>query len=301
VGPASRYLIVALVCGCNPLFGLEPTDLRPDPDARDPDRDNDGIADKSDNCIDAANADQQDTDDDGAGDACDGCEFCAPCTVPPSHDDDRDKIADGCDSCPGLPNSDQANGDGDQLGDVCDPDPNRPQRRFLFDGFGVLDSTQWLEGGARWTVTDDRVGPNPSPTQSPYLLQRSGFALASGTGWSIEVAVQPPARGSTVGLVVVGAGAGVNNCLLTNLPSQGYRLVSSSTMGGIFAIPSQTSTVRLRMTAVGVAGQQDLTCEVVGLSTVPQGFTHGVNYPLTLQLFTQVVGPQFQNIDVIGD
>ncbi len=71
------------------------------------DKDNDGIADGIDNCIDIANAQQIDADQDGTGDLCD-------------IDDDNDRIADGEDNCPTTANPKQADTDGDGAGDLCD-------------------------------------------------------------------------------------------------------------------------------------------------------------------------------------
>jgi hypothetical protein len=81
------------------------------------DRDNDGVANASDNCIGTSNANQLDGDSDGAGDACD-------------LDDDNDLVPDADDNCPLAANPDQADADGDGIGDTCDLDA---------DGDGVLD------------------------------------------------------------------------------------------------------------------------------------------------------------------
>src|SRR5574341_2344943 len=76
-------------------------------DACDPDDDNYGVADTTDNCSLVANADQLNTDGDGLGDACDP-------------DDDNDGVADTTDNCPLVANADQLDTDGDGLGDACD-------------------------------------------------------------------------------------------------------------------------------------------------------------------------------------
>jgi hypothetical protein len=83
------------------------------------DADGDGIADGSDNCPSAANADQADTDGDGQGDACDS-------------DDDNDGVADGSDNCRTTANPGQLDLDGDGAGNACDSDD---------DGDGVGDAT----------------------------------------------------------------------------------------------------------------------------------------------------------------
>jgi hypothetical protein len=69
------------VGGNRTTFDLE---LTPPPP---PDADGDGVPDSTDNCVNAANADQANADGDAQGDACDP-------------DDDNDGVADGDDGCP---------------------------------------------------------------------------------------------------------------------------------------------------------------------------------------------------------
>jgi len=62
-----------------------------------PDFDNDGVADKFDNCPTTANSSQTDTDGDGFGDACDNC----PVTYNPDQlDNDHDGTGNECDPTP---------------------------------------------------------------------------------------------------------------------------------------------------------------------------------------------------------
>ncbi len=83
----------------------------------DPDSDNDGIADSTDNCPNDANADQSDNDNDGIGNVCD--------STPNGEivDTDNDGIADNIDNCPNDANADQADNDNDGIGNVCDSTP----------------------------------------------------------------------------------------------------------------------------------------------------------------------------------
>ena len=78
----------------------------------DGDGDGDGVLDSTDNCKDAANANQTDTDGDGQGDACD--------STPNGPDADSDGVPDSTDNCKDAANADQADADGDGTGDACD-------------------------------------------------------------------------------------------------------------------------------------------------------------------------------------
>ena len=158
-------------------------------DACDPDDDDDGAADRRDNCPVVANPSQTDRDHDDVGDACDECpedpeDRCAvsaPCTTAcceqcgRTSDEEADADHDGAcdcegalegpDNCPGVYNRDQRDTDGDGLGDACDEDDDddgspdveelanhSDPRDADTDDDGVIDG---LEGGARYTPGAD--------------------------------------------------------------------------------------------------------------------------------------------------
>ncbi len=81
------------------------------------DSDADGVTDDLDNCPITANPGQEDGDLDGVGDACDNCLANAN---PLQEDGDLDGVGDACDNCPANANPLQEDGDLDGVGDVCD-------------------------------------------------------------------------------------------------------------------------------------------------------------------------------------
>ena len=88
-----------------------------DDNASEPDTDDDGTPDSSDNCPDAANADQLDTDGDGSGNLCDA-------------DDDNDGVADADDAFP-LDPTEWADSDNDGTGDNADTDHSTKASAYL--------------------------------------------------------------------------------------------------------------------------------------------------------------------------
>ncbi len=121
---------------------------------RQPDGDNDGVADSLDNCRAVSNGDQRDADRDGTGDACDsfdnsdsdgdgvqnGSDSCPGTYARTSNgctaDRDHDGVADSSDNCPDSSNSGQQDSDGDGRGDACDSTDSRDS-----DGDGVSNSS----------------------------------------------------------------------------------------------------------------------------------------------------------------
>src|SRR5688572_32057214 len=104
-----RWVVTALLAGCNFVYGLDET--RP---AIDPDGDNVDI--ELDNCPTTSNSDQRDSDDDTFGDACD---VCPNEQTASNHDEDDDGVGDECDVCPAHADfHDDREPDG--VGDACD-------------------------------------------------------------------------------------------------------------------------------------------------------------------------------------
>ena len=129
------------------------------------DREDDGICDVDDNCVDIVNPMQLDSDADAVGDECDNC----PNNFNPDQEDgDGEGRGDECDNCPVLPNPGNAapfdcNGDGDTLdpgegideqcdqdedgvGDDCDNCIAVPNNEIIDqDGDGAVSLEVWGE------------------------------------------------------------------------------------------------------------------------------------------------------------
>jgi Thrombospondin type 3 repeat/von Willebrand factor type A domain/Putative metal-binding motif len=103
---------------------------------KNPDKDQDGISDRSDNCVDRPNADQKDSDGDQVGDVCDNCKLIANADQVDTDadgigdvcksalfadgDEDGDTVLNAADLCMFIADAANADGDGDGVGDVCD-------------------------------------------------------------------------------------------------------------------------------------------------------------------------------------
>jgi len=138
-------------------------------DICDPDDDNDGIVDATDNCPLTANPDQIDTDGDDSGNACDG-------------DDDNDTVPDATDNCPLVVNPDQADSDDDGIGDACkvpaglslgiDGDPTGNTTTSL----GPIDACTSASSGSSTTIdlfitnVSDLLGWNTRILYNPSLI-----------------------------------------------------------------------------------------------------------------------------------
>ncbi len=121
------------------LFGDETQDACPsDNTTQGPcppagDADADGVPNGSDNCPDAANADQANFDADAQGDACDP-------------DDDNDGVADVSDNCQFVVNGDQTDTDLDGQGNACDNDDDNDGVPDAQDPFPLDPDNGGLEG-----------------------------------------------------------------------------------------------------------------------------------------------------------
>ena len=183
--------LLALVAGCNWLFGLDGTSDR--------DRDGDRVPDTLDNCPDQYNPDQSDLNHDGVGDRCDkqcidttgqdtdgdgipdGCDACnnldpdtnhngvpdscehldagvptdarvdAGVIINSAHDEDHDGVPDNVDKCPSVFDN-QKDTDGDGVGDACDLPTGRDWQ--MFDAFAGRDLLAFQIGNG-WTIAGD--------------------------------------------------------------------------------------------------------------------------------------------------
>ena len=122
-----RAAVLLLCIGCNQVYGLDPTTVRPGSDI---DLDFDGVDDDVDPCIASASDADEDTDNDSIKNATD------PCPLDPGGTSDTD--ADG-------------------IPDVCDPSPLPGDRRRCTMTFvnGDLDRQLWKQHGANENATGD--------------------------------------------------------------------------------------------------------------------------------------------------
>lgn len=147
------------LAACNRVFDISTTEVLPDADL---DRDNDGINDDADNCIDLVNASQLDVDGDGVGDECDNC----PLTENTLQPDE---------------------GDGDAIGDDCDPHPLQKDCLVLLDRFRDESAfaTNWealavASDTPEITFRADGIELKPHALNPVAILARVGGARLTG-------------------------------------------------------------------------------------------------------------------------
>jgi hypothetical protein len=158
------------------------------------DTDEDGIVDASDNCPNAANADQRDWDVDLHGDV--------------------------CDHCPHKPSSADPDGDGDLVGDACDPHPGTPgEVPVIWLGFhDPADITGWVNtgGNGQWSVADALLHETAA-----------GFSLLDSPGSYTDAYFE-------VGLTVVSPDTNeIGFCLSDIQPGIQYYCCGVSNTGGV--------------------------------------------------------------------
>lgn len=181
----TRALVMMLgLTACNVVFELDATTP-----SSEQDRDDDGIPDVRDNCIEIANATQANADEDRLGDACDPCPGAYDRF---DHDEDRDGAADACDGCPGIDDF-HTDFDANGVGDTCDIESTG---RLWFDAFIDIDPEVWTMTGVAWTTLGDEIAPTTDlPADDPLLrapsLTSTGekywvdLGLASTTHWAV--------------------------------------------------------------------------------------------------------------------
>ncbi len=171
------------------------------------DSDGDGVADVSDNCQAASNADQLDSDGDGTGDVCDTdddndglsdldevniyhsnplladsdgdglsdlIEVTELGTDPTQADSDGDGVADAVDNCRMVSNGGQVDSNGDGMGDYC-------SEVVDFES-AALDQVAWVGAGdAAWTVTSAMRHGGAYAAEAPGALAPGQSASLSYT------------------------------------------------------------------------------------------------------------------------
>jgi hypothetical protein len=276
------WVVLLCLAGCNQIYGLDNTILVEN------DRDDDGLLDVIDNCVDVSNPLQENQDGDALGDACD------PCVQGANSDEDSDGLLDGCDNCPYLANVDQANVDGDDLGDVCDPDNAVHHVRVRFDGFAEPLTAAWIPGYADWEVVDGAVHAVIDPPVDDYGLW-SRTIEAIGTSWMIETAVEvEDTAGTYAGLYTrVRIGSPEHACYLQRTTAWTLNMASNgmATSRTLASLPPSPIRLRLHRTATAIV------CEIPGVAELAITNNDGRT---GAGLYVSSTVPRFHYVDAVS-
>jgi hypothetical protein len=171
--------LVAILAGCNQLYGLDGTELI----SPAVDDDSDGVANELDNCRAIPN--------------------------PGQSDDDADGIGDACDNCPLVANTDQLDlGDGDAIGDICDPHPGQGgDCLVLYDSFETAIENHWdvrsTAASPQLRVGAGALAITPTGDETIELLARDeAGALLAGV-FDVQVAARIAFAGAPSRVAVV--------------------------------------------------------------------------------------------------
>ncbi len=228
---------LVIACTLLALAACGPDEGRHTPgiDAFNPDQDDDGVMNESDNCPLVSNADQTDTDGDSLGDACDD-------------DDDNDGVQDTSDNCKLLANTDQSDLDADQKGDACDDDD---------DNDGVLDPT-------------DNCSTVPNPDQADTDNNMVGNLCQGVLNPNLAGKI-PGGHLFTVGLATAGR---YNSAIVPSAPLQVMGLPQDAVIvhAWLYWAVIGTTTTTVNLNGVPVTGKilgiTPDTCWSIGINTM---------------------------------
>lgn len=310
-----RVVLVALLAGCNAIYGIDSTSLEP-PSPPERDNDGDGIVNPDDNCVLVANADQSDSDGDNLGDVCDPCadsdaqtgvdfdsdgvdDGCDSCLSGRNHDEDGDGVGDGCDLCPAAPDPTQGDGDRDGVGDACDLDAAM-QRRAFFDGFGPPDAA-WNTGFKPWQGSADGYAPvtpevgNSTSSEGPWNSQ--AIVIGPGVRVVASVIVPPVALVSYSQRLGLSIRAAINGVPIVtcSLDTNGADWVRMGDLTNT-PVPAGRTRFELAFAPSSTAGYGTVTCTIAGGSR--QSTTLYSTEELYVPSLVANVAAEFEWIDV---